>query len=53
MPDTPRYPIIADRGWSSAKRASAEGRKDEPGRPYVAIPLQNDKGFKATLRLYG
>ena len=45
--------VLADSGWSSAKRTPAEGRTDEQGQPYVAIPLQNDKGFRATLRLYG
>ncbi|HEY9145310.1 MAG TPA: hypothetical protein VIN36_01365 [Thiobacillus sp.] len=45
--------VLADSGWSSAKRAPAAGMKDEQGQPYVAIPLNNEKGFKATLRLYG
>lgn len=45
--------VLADSGWSSAKRAPAVGMKDEQGEPYVAIPLENKKGFKATLRLYG
>lgn len=45
--------VLADSGWSSSKRSPAEGRKDEKGEPYVAIPLSNDKGFRATLRLYG
>jgi len=45
--------VLADSGWSSAKRVPAEGKKDEQGQPYVAIPLKNDKGFRATLRLYG
>lgn len=45
--------VLADSGWSGAKRAPADGMKDEQGKPYVAIPLENKKGFKATLRLYG
>jgi hypothetical protein len=45
--------VLADSGWSSAKRAPAAGMKDEQGQPYVAIPLKNEKGFRATLRLYG
>jgi hypothetical protein len=45
--------VLADSGWSSAKKSSAAGMKDEQGQPYVAIPLNNEKGFKATLRLYG
>ncbi|MGE5319852.1 MAG: lipase family alpha/beta hydrolase [Hyphomicrobiaceae bacterium] len=44
--------VLADSAWS-AKREPAAGQTDEQGQPYVAIPLQNDKGFKATLRLYG
>ncbi|MEW6120186.1 MAG: hypothetical protein AB1593_08855 [Pseudomonadota bacterium] len=57
-PDTPEDSwrvgyVLADSGWSNAQDTIAEGRKDETGRPYVAIPLQNDKGFGATLRLYG
>jgi hypothetical protein len=45
--------VLADSGWSSAKTTPADGKVDEQGQPYVAIPLNNDKGFKATLRLYG
>jgi len=45
--------VLADSGWSSAKTTPAEGKVDEQGQPYVAIPLNNNKGFKATLRLYG
>ncbi len=45
--------VLADSGWSSAERTPAKGALDEKGRPYVAIPLQNEKGFKATFRLYG
>ncbi len=45
--------VLSDSGWSGAEDAIAESRKDEQGKPYVAIPLQNPKGFKATLRLYG
>lgn len=45
--------VFADSGWSNAKDAIADSRKDEQGKPYVAIPLENAKGFKATLRLYG
>jgi hypothetical protein len=45
--------VMADSGWSSAKTTPAAGKVDEQGQPYVAIPLQNDKGFKAILRLYG
>jgi hypothetical protein len=45
--------VFADSGWSGAADQIAESRKDEQGKPYVAIPLQNQKGFKATLRLYG
>ena len=45
--------VLADSGWSSAKMAPADGKVDEQGQPYVAIPLKNEKGFKATLRLYG
>ncbi len=57
-PDTPEDSwrvgyVLADSGWSNAKDQIAENKKDEQGKPYVAIPLQNDKGFKATLRLYG
>lgn len=57
-PDTPDESwrvgyVLADSGWSSAEDRIAESRKDEQGKPYVAIPLENQKGFKATLRLYG
>jgi len=45
--------VLADSGWSGAKTTPAAGMKDAQGQPYVAIPLSNDKGFKATLRLYG
>jgi hypothetical protein len=45
--------VLADSGWSGAADQIAESHKDEQGKPYVAIPLQNQKGFKATLRLYG
>ncbi len=45
--------VLADSGWSSASTTPAAGKKDEQGQPYVAIPLRNEKGFKATLRLYG
>lgn len=45
--------VLADSGWSSAERTPTDGKMDEEGKPYVAIPLENDKGFKATLRLYG
>ena len=45
--------VLADSGWSGAADQIAESRKDGQGKPYVAIPLQNQKGFKATLRLYG
>lgn len=45
--------VLADSGWSSADMTPAKGATDEQKQPYVAIPLQNDKGFKATLRLYG
>jgi pimeloyl-ACP methyl ester carboxylesterase len=45
--------VLADSGWSSAATTPADGKKDEQGQPYVAIPLDNEKGFKATLRLYG
>jgi hypothetical protein len=45
--------VLADSGWSSAKMTPAVGMRDEAGQPYVAIPLRNGKGFKATLRLYG
>lgn len=45
--------VLADCGWSNAEDKIAESFKDEEGKPYVAIPLRNDKGFKATLRLYG
>jgi hypothetical protein len=45
--------ILADSGWSSAKATPADGKMDEQGQPYVAIPLRNEKGFKANLRLYG
>jgi len=45
--------VLADSGWSSAATTLAEGKKDEQGQPYVAIPLENAKGFKAVLRLYG
>lgn len=45
--------VLADSGWSNAEDRIADSKKDEQGKPYVAIPLQNDKGFKATLRLYG
>jgi hypothetical protein len=45
--------VLADSGWSSAKMAPADGMVDEQGQPYVAIHLKNEKGFKATLRLYG
>jgi pimeloyl-ACP methyl ester carboxylesterase len=58
-PDTPEASwrvgyVLADSGWSGAGDTIADSGKDEQGRPYVAIPLRNDrKGFKATLRLYG
>ncbi|MBI1285241.1 MAG: hypothetical protein GC183_13050 [Thiobacillus sp.] len=57
-PDTPGASwrvgyVLADSGWSNAKDQIAASRKDEQGKPYVAIPLENRKGFKATLRLYG
>ncbi|TXH75605.1 hypothetical protein [Thiobacillus sp.] len=45
--------VLADSGWSSAKTTLASGKTDEQGQPYVAIPLENEKGFKASLRLYG
>lgn len=45
--------VLADSGWSGNADQIAESRKDERGKPYVAIPLENQKGFKATLRLYG
>lgn len=45
--------VLADSGWSSAATTPADGKKDELGQPYVAIPLENEKGFKAVLRLYG
>ena len=45
--------VLADSGWSSAKTTPADGKVDEQGQPYVAIPLKNEKGFKAVLRLYG
>ena len=45
--------VLADTGWSGAKTTPASGKADEQGQPYVAIPLKNGKGFKATLRLYG
>lgn len=45
--------VLSDSGWSSAEDRIAESQKDGQGKPYVAIPLQNQKGFKATLRLYG
>ena len=45
--------VLADSGWSSEKMAPAVGTKDAQGQPYVAIPLENEKGFKATLQLYG
>lgn len=45
--------VLSDSGWSSAEDRVAESQKDGQGKPYVAIPLQNQKGFKATLRLYG
>ena len=45
--------VLADTGWSSANSTPAEGMRDEQGKPYVAIPLQNEKDFRATLRLYG
>lgn len=45
--------VLSDSGWSGAEDTIAESRKDGQGKPYVAIPLKNDKGFKATLRLYG
>ncbi len=57
-PDTPDASwrvgyVLADSGWSNAADTIAENRQDEQGKPYVAIPLENQKGFKATLRLYG
>lgn len=57
-PDTPEASwrvgyVLADSGWSNAEDRIAEGKKDELGKPYVAIPLENAKGLKATLRLYG
>ena len=45
--------VLADSGWSGAADTIAQSQKDGDGKPYVAIPLQNDKGFKATLCLYG
>ncbi|KAB2318109.1 hypothetical protein F8A86_14480 [Betaproteobacteria bacterium SCN1] len=45
--------VLSDTGWSGAEDTIAESKKDPQGRPYVAIPLQNEKGFRATLRLYG
>lgn len=45
--------VLADSGWSGAADTIAQNQKDEHGKPYVAIPLHNGKGFKATLRLYG
>lgn len=45
--------VLSDSGWSSAEDRIAESRKDGQGKPYVSIPLQNQKGFKAVLRLYG
>ena len=45
--------VLADSGWSSSRTTPADGMVDEQGQPYVAIPLENEKGFKAILRLYG
>jgi hypothetical protein len=45
--------VFADSGWSGAKDQIAVSSTDEQGKPYVAIPLENQKGFRATLRLYG
>src|SRR5512143_1165892 len=45
--------VLADSGWSTAKTTPAAGMTDEKGAPYVAIPLENNKGFKASLQLYG
>ncbi|MCL4471654.1 MAG: hypothetical protein M1547_11185, partial [Gammaproteobacteria bacterium] len=45
--------VLADSGSSNPSNAPAVGMKNEQGQPYVAIPLENKKGFKATLRLYG
>ncbi|MHB1076978.1 hypothetical protein [Thiobacillus sp.] len=45
--------VLADSGWSGAKTTPANGKTDEQGQPYVTIPLENEKGFKANLRLYG
>jgi hypothetical protein len=46
-----RY-VLADSGWSSDTTTSAERALDEAGRHYFAVPLANEKGFAATLRLY-
>lgn len=45
--------VLADSGWSSEKMTPASGKTDKQDQPYVAIPLTNEKGFKANLRLYG
>ncbi len=45
--------VLADSGWSSEKMTPANGKTDEQDQPYVAIPLTNEKGFQANLRLYG
>lgn len=45
--------VLADSGWSTATTTPAAGMTDAKGQPYVAIPLANNKGFKATLQLYG
>ena len=45
--------VLANSGWLGTKSIPAVGMKDDQGRPYVALPLENQKGFKATLRLYG
>jgi hypothetical protein len=46
-----RY-VLADSGWSSGSTTPAETALDEAGRAYFAIPLANEKGFAATLRVY-
>lgn len=46
-----RY-VLADSDWSSGSTVPAAATTDETGQPCFAIPLENDKGFAATLRLY-